>query len=87
VAPEPGSGPSADQAHGGAHHGGRVGDGRDLTARASVIHAGRTIAVTQAAIENADRKPVALATGSSMYLPGRPAALGELELPGGRGDD
>jgi uncharacterized protein (TIGR00369 family) len=62
-------------------------DGRDLTARASVIHAGRTIAVTEAAIENADRKPVALATGSSMYLPGRPAALGELELPGGRGDD
>jgi uncharacterized protein (TIGR00369 family) len=55
-------------------------DGRDLTARASVIHAGRSIAITQAIVENADGKPVALATGSSMYLPGRPASLGEVEL-------
>jgi uncharacterized protein (TIGR00369 family) len=55
-------------------------DGRDLTARASVIRAGRTIAVTRAEIENADGKPVALATGSSMRLPERPASLGEIEL-------
>ncbi len=55
-------------------------DGRDLTARASVIHAGRTLAITQAQVENAEGKSVALATGSSMYLPGRPASLGEVEL-------
>ncbi len=55
-------------------------DGRELTARASVIHAGRTIVITRAEIENAEAKPVALATGSSMYLPDRPASLGELEL-------
>ena len=55
-------------------------DGRDLTVRASVIHAGRTLVITRAEIENADGKPVALATGSSMYLPGRPASLGEVEL-------
>jgi uncharacterized protein (TIGR00369 family) len=55
-------------------------DGRDLTARASIVHAGRTLVITRAEVDNADGKRVALATGSSMYLPGRPAALGELEL-------
>jgi uncharacterized protein (TIGR00369 family) len=55
-------------------------DGRDLVARGQVIRAGRTISITQATVENADGKPVALATGSSMYLPGRPASLGEVEL-------
>jgi uncharacterized protein (TIGR00369 family) len=58
-------------------------DGRDLTARASVIHAGRRLAITEASVENADAKPVALATGSSMFLPGRPASLGEVELGAG----
>jgi uncharacterized protein (TIGR00369 family) len=57
-----------------------LADGRDLTARATVIHAGRTLVITRAEIENADGKSVALATGSSMYLPGRPASLGEVEL-------
>ena len=55
-------------------------DGRELTARASVIHAGRTIVIARAALTNADGKPVAIATSSSMYLPGRPVALGEVEL-------
>jgi uncharacterized protein (TIGR00369 family) len=55
-------------------------DGRDLTARAAVVHAGRTIVITRAEIDNAEGKPVALATGSAMYLPGRPASLGEVEL-------
>ena len=58
-------------------------DGRDLTARAQVINAGRRIAVAQARIENADDKPVALATGSSMFLDDRPASLGEAELAAG----
>jgi uncharacterized protein (TIGR00369 family) len=55
-------------------------DGRELAARAEVVHAGRTIAITRATVTNADGRPVALATGSSMYLPGRPASLGEVEL-------
>jgi uncharacterized protein (TIGR00369 family) len=55
-------------------------DGRDLRARGAVVHAGRTLVVTRAEIDNADGKGVALATGSSMYLPNWPAALGELEL-------
>ena len=58
-------------------------DGRDLTARAQVIHSGRRIAITQARVENADGKPVALATGSSMFLTDRPASLGEAELAPG----
>jgi uncharacterized protein (TIGR00369 family) len=55
-------------------------DGSELTARAEVIHSGRTIAITRAEVTNAEGKPVLLATGSSMYLPGRPASLGEVEL-------
>jgi uncharacterized protein (TIGR00369 family) len=61
-------------------------DGRDLSARGVVVHAGRRLVVTQAAVDNADGKAVALAAGSSMYLPNRPAALGELEL-GAEADD
>ena len=63
-------------------------DGRDLTARASVSHSGRRIAIAQARVDNADGKPVALATGSSMFLTDRPASLGEGELaPGADADD
>ena len=57
------------------------GDGAELTARAEVVHRGRTLTVTRAQVENAEGKPVLLATGSAMYLPGRPANLGaEVEL-------
>ncbi|MGH2926320.1 MAG: PaaI family thioesterase [Solirubrobacterales bacterium] len=52
----------------------------ELVARGDVVHAGRSIAITRAVVESAEGKRVALATGSSMYLPGRPASLGELEL-------
>jgi uncharacterized protein (TIGR00369 family) len=55
-------------------------DGADLTANAEVIHSGRTIAITRAEVTNAEGKPVLVATGSSMFLPGRPADLGEVEL-------
>lgn len=65
-------------------------DGEDLTARARVLHSGRTIAVAGARLENAEGKPVALATGSSMFLPARPANLAGVELatedPEGAGD-
>jgi uncharacterized protein (TIGR00369 family) len=50
-------------------------DGRDLTARATVAHKGRTVAIATARVENADGKAVALATGSAMYLPDRPLDL------------
>jgi len=63
-----------------------VADGRELTARAEVVHAGRTLAITRAEIRNADDKPIALATGSSIFLPGRPASLGEGEFPGAAGE-
>ena len=52
-------------------------DGRDLQAHGRVRHAGRTIAVAEAEVVNADGKPVALASGSAMLLPGRAADLGE----------
>ena len=62
-------------------------DGSDLTARATVVHRGRTIAICRSELTAADGKPVAIATGSAMYLPGRAASLGDLELgePGGAG--
>ena len=57
-------------------------DDGELTARAEIVHTGRTIAITRATVTNAEGKPVLLATGSSIYLPGRPASLGEVELSG-----
>jgi uncharacterized protein (TIGR00369 family) len=65
-------------------------DGEDLVARARILHSGRTIAIASAELTNAEGKTVALATGSSMYLPGRPASLTGVELaaeePEGAGD-
>jgi uncharacterized protein (TIGR00369 family) len=46
-------------------------DGRDLTARARVIHRGRTLCVSTVEITNADGKAVVLATGSTLILLGR----------------
>jgi uncharacterized protein (TIGR00369 family) len=56
-------------------------DGHDLRARAEVVHAGRTLAITRAEVANADGKALVLATGSSMFLHDRPASLGEGEFP------
>ena len=50
-------------------------DGRELVSRSTVVHRGRTMAVANAEVVNADGKAVALATGSAMILPGRPASL------------
>jgi acyl-coenzyme A thioesterase PaaI-like protein len=55
-------------------------DGNDLTARARIQHRGRTLVVAAAEVTNDEGKQVALATGSSMYLPGRPANLVGVEL-------
>jgi uncharacterized protein (TIGR00369 family) len=54
-------------------------DGREATARGTVAHAGRRIAVAHADVHDADGKPVALATGSAMILPGRAASLASVE--------
>ena len=61
-------------------------DGKDLTARARILHQGRTLVIVAAEITNAEGKQVALATGSSMYLPGRPANLLGVELGSGSSD-
>ena len=55
------------------------GDGRDLVARGTVTHRGRSMAVTSAEIENADGKRVAVATSSHVVLPDR-AWSGEASL-------
>ena len=55
-------------------------DGNDLTARARILHRGRTLVIAAVELTNAEGKQVALATGSSMYLPGRPANLVGVEL-------
>lgn len=50
-------------------------DGRELSARGRIRHSGRQIAVAETEVLNDEGKAVALATGSAMILPGRPASL------------
>jgi acyl-coenzyme A thioesterase PaaI-like protein len=58
-------------------------DGRDLMARGTVIHRGRSMAIGTSEVLDADGKKVAVGTGSSVILPGRPATVTtELALPG-----
>jgi uncharacterized protein (TIGR00369 family) len=57
-------------------------DGRDLVARGTVIHRGRSMAIGTSDVFDADGKKVAVATGSAVILPGRPATVTtELTLP------
>ena len=49
-------------------------DGREATVRGMVLHAGRRVAIAHAEVHDADRRRVALATGSAMILPGRTAS-------------
>ena len=57
-------------------------DGRDLVARGTVIHQGRSIAIGTSEVFDADGKKVAVATGSAVILPGRPATVTtELTFP------
>lgn len=51
-------------------------DGRDLTVNARVLHRGKSLAVAEAEVLNADDKLVMFASGTSQILPGRPASLG-----------
>jgi len=57
-------------------------DGGELRAAAVATHRGRSLAVASAELTK-DGDRVALATGSAMFLPGRPADLAGLEIPGG----
>jgi uncharacterized protein (TIGR00369 family) len=57
-----------------------IADGRELLARGSVAHAGRSIAVAHSEVVNADGKRVALATGSALLVPGRAASLADLPI-------
>jgi len=50
-------------------------DGRDLTVDARVLHRGKSLAVAEAHVTNADGKLVMFASGTSQILPGRPASL------------
>ena len=47
-------------------------DGRDMLGRARVVHRGKTIAVANAELFDADERRIAVATGTSMILPDRP---------------
>ncbi|HYH28379.1 MAG TPA: PaaI family thioesterase, partial [Actinomycetota bacterium] len=47
-------------------------DGADLTAVGTVVHRGRTIAVANAELTDGQGRRVAIATGTTMILPGRP---------------
>jgi uncharacterized protein (TIGR00369 family) len=50
-------------------------DGRDLVARGTVIHRGRSVAIGTSEVFDANGRKVAVATGSSVILPGRPATV------------
>jgi uncharacterized protein (TIGR00369 family) len=54
-------------------------DGRYAAASGVVVHAGRRLAVASAVVLDADGRQIAVATGSAMLLPGRPASLGAVE--------
>jgi uncharacterized protein (TIGR00369 family) len=66
-------------------------DGRDLEARATVIHRGKSVAIATAEVLDADGKRVLVVTGSSAILKGRPAAVARAiereELGASAGDD
>ena len=50
-------------------------DGRLAYARGRVVHSGRRITVGGAEVLDSDGRAIAVATGSAMVLPGRPASL------------
>jgi len=52
-----------------------VPDGRDLIAVGTITHRGRSVVIGAAEVFDADGKKVAVATGSALILPGRPATV------------
>lgn len=59
----------------------------DLVAEAEVTHRGRSIAIANAVLRNAEGKNVAFATGSAMVVPGGVAQLVRAEPPAPSTDD
>jgi uncharacterized protein (TIGR00369 family) len=55
-------------------------DGRLVTARATVVHRGRGLAVARSDVTNEDGKLVAIANASALILPGRRADLADAAL-------
>ena len=65
-------------------------DGRDLIAEGAVMHRGRSVAIGTSQVFDADGKKVAVATGSALILPGRPAPVATELTPSpspGSGED
>jgi uncharacterized protein (TIGR00369 family) len=64
-------------------------DGGVMTARATLVHRGRSMTVATAELFNDDGKRIALASSSAMLLPGRPwsdiAGIADREVPAERG--
>lgn len=52
-----------------------VPDVRDMIASGTVVHRGRSVAIGTSEVLDADGRRVAMATGSAMILPGRPATV------------
>jgi uncharacterized protein (TIGR00369 family) len=52
-----------------------VPDGRDLVAQGTVTHRGRSVVIATSEVLDADGKKVAVASGSALLLPGRPATV------------
>jgi len=52
-----------------------VPDGRDLIAQGTVMHRGRSVVIGASEVFDADGKKVAVASGSALILPGRPATV------------
>ena len=50
-------------------------DGRDLVGVGTVVHRGRSLVIANAEVVNAEGRRVALATGSTLLLPGHRASL------------
>lgn len=57
-----------------------VADGRLVTAKATVVHRGRGLAVSRAEVTNEDGKIVAIGNASALILPGRRADLSDAAL-------
>jgi uncharacterized protein (TIGR00369 family) len=63
-------------------------DGRDLVAQGTITHRGRSVVIGASEVFDADGKKIAVASGSALILPGRPATVTtELTPPDSSGDE
>ncbi len=64
-----------------------LGDGTTLTVAASVVHRGRSLAVTRAEVANAEGKPLVIATGSGLVIDRPWQAVAVADEPEGLADE